>query len=175
MDPRRSNGVVRVIVDGVPKLFQMDKNLIRALDNTEAQLVDPFKKAAANAAASLRFGATAGNPEFILTNFFRDQGIAGIQSRNGYLPIISGMWGAFKMLSDPKAFQEWQLAGGATAAMMPLTRKNLRLTVDTCWPRARARPPRRQCSTPGTYRSTLNAWAKSQRRSTNSSHSSPWR
>jgi hypothetical protein len=130
MDPRRSNGVVRVIVDGVPKLFQMDKNLIRALDNTEAQLVDPFKKAAANAAASLRFGATAGNPEFILTNFFRDQGIAGIQSRNGYLPIISGMWGAFKMLSDPKAFQEWQLAGGATAAMMPLTRKNLRLTVD---------------------------------------------
>lgn len=129
MDPKRGDNIVRVIVDGEPKLFQFDPSLIEAMDVNDADsmkmhlgVLEKFKNA-------LTFGATAGNPEFVITNWLRDQTIAGIQSRNGYIPFIDGVWGAYKLFTDPKLVEEWMLNGGATAAMMPLTRENLQKSV----------------------------------------------
>lgn len=129
-DPQRSKGIVRVIVDGEPKLFQMAPDLIRALDSMDKGSAHLLTKLLSPAKNVLTFGATAGNPEFILTNFIRDQYTAGLQSENGYIPFLHGAYGAFKMIMDPKLVEEWERNGGASAAILPLNRDNLRLSVD---------------------------------------------
>jgi len=130
MDPQRSRGIVRVIVDGKPELFKMDPTLIRALDSMDKASANLLVKLGRPWKNLLTFGATAGNPEFVITNWNRDQIMAGIQSRNGYVPFIHGWYGAFKLLADKKLVEEWTLNGGASSAIMPLTRDNLRLSVD---------------------------------------------
>lgn len=128
--PKRGDGIVSVVVDGTPQLFQMDKDLIRGLDSMSQGQVDLLWRMMSNATGVLRFGATAGNPEFVLTNWFRDQFMAGLQSRNGYIPFLDGVAGAFTLLRNPEMVAEWRRNGGATAAMMPLTRDNLRKSID---------------------------------------------
>jgi|GEM_PF-5822773 len=129
MDPKRGDNIVRVIVDGEPKLFQMDPSLVEAMDVYDGSSANLIVKGLQGMKNALTFGATAGNPEFTLTNLLRDQVVAGIQSRNGYIPFVDGVFGMFKLFSDKALVEEWMLNGGATSAMMPLTRDNLQRSI----------------------------------------------
>jgi hypothetical protein len=63
-----------------------------------------------NTARTLRAGATT-SPSFIVRNFIRDTIFAGVSSRNGFIPVIDSLKGAWALMNDPKLKGEFEATG----------------------------------------------------------------
>jgi len=110
-------GTFEVMVDGKPQVFQVeDRELLRALsmmDSLDAEIFNrmPFLKVMRGFTSVLRAGATL-TPEFLIRNPFRDQVVAGVYSKHGYVPFVDGFRGIFSMLKKDDLYKEWLRAGG---------------------------------------------------------------
>ncbi len=117
--PDSANGEVIVWKNGKRKHYEVkDALLMEALRTADADAIRLGKflgptmtKLATLPTRALRFGATGG-PWFALPNFVRDQFIAGLQTKTGFIPFVDGFKGAFNVLAKTDAYQRWIEAGG---------------------------------------------------------------
>lgn len=65
---------------------------------------------ARNAARLLRAGATT-SPSFIIRNLIRDTVFAGVSSKNGFMPVVDTIRGAYALARDPRLRAEFKVAG----------------------------------------------------------------
>jgi N12 class adenine-specific DNA methylase len=65
---------------------------------------------ARNAARLLRTGATI-SPSFIIRNLIRDTVFAGVSSKNGFMPVVDTIRGAYALARDPRLRAEFKVAG----------------------------------------------------------------
>ena len=114
---KASEGVFTVHMDGKPVSFQVeDKELLRALtlmDSADAEVFNKFPLLRMMRAFTnvLRKGATL-TPEFLIRNPFRDQIIAGVYSKHGFIPFWDGFRGTLSMLRQDSTYRAWIKAGG---------------------------------------------------------------
>jgi len=112
-----ARGTFEVMKDGKPMTFQVDdKELLRAMtmmDSVDAETFSrfPLLNVLKGATALLRKGATL-TPEFIVRNPFRDQIIAGVYSKHGFVPFWDGFRGVLSAVRKDDAYREWLKAGG---------------------------------------------------------------
>jgi len=114
---KASEGVFTVHRDGKPISFQVDdKELLRALtlmDSADAEVFNkfPLLRMMRSFTNVLRKGATL-TPEFLIRNPFRDQVIAGVYSKHGFIPFWDGFKGTLSMLRQDATYKDWIKAGG---------------------------------------------------------------
>lgn len=117
--PDTAKGEVIVFKDGQRQHWEVkDPVLMEALKNSDGDSIKLWKflggtlgKALTLPTRVVRFGATGG-PWFALPNFVRDQVIAGVQSRTGFIPFVDGFRGAFEVMRKGDMYQRWIEAGG---------------------------------------------------------------
>lgn len=117
--PDTAKGEVIVFKDGQRQHWEVkDPVLMEALKNSDGDSIKLWKflggtlgKAVTLPTRVVRFGATGG-PWFALPNFLRDQVIAGVQSRTGFIPFVDGVRGAFEVMRKGDMYQRWIEAGG---------------------------------------------------------------
>lgn len=129
--PKASDGEVVVRRGGKRENWQiMDQDVYRALtlaDSSDIRVfkrVMPLAKFFTGATALLRTGATL-TPEFIIRNPIRDQLIAGVNSRNGFIPFWDGFRGAISVMTRDKTYRDWVAAGGSFSGPISAHRQNL--------------------------------------------------
>lgn len=117
--PDTAKGEVIVFKNGERQHWEVkDPVLMEALKNSDGDSIKLWKflggtlgKAVTLPTRIVRFGATGG-PWFALPNFVRDQVIAGVQSRTGFIPFVDGVRGAFEVMRKGDMYQRWIEAGG---------------------------------------------------------------
>lgn len=129
--PKAADGEVVIRRNGVRENWQiMEPDVYRALTLADADDMQTFKRVMplaplfTKATALLRTGATL-TPEFIIRNPIRDQVIAGVNSRNGYIPFWDGVRGVLSVISRDETYRDWMAAGGAFSGPIGAHRQNL--------------------------------------------------
>lgn len=124
-------GTFEVMVDGKPVVFQVeDKELLRALtmmDSVDAEIFSrfPMLNVLKTFTSVLRKGATL-TLEFMARNSFRDQIIAGVYSKHGFVPFVDGFRGVLSMLKKDDLYREWVKAGGKYGGLYDVEVSNAR-------------------------------------------------
>lgn len=101
--------------------YRVDPEVARAINSADAQTAGLLIKMLSIPAQMLRAGAVL-SPDFMGRNFIRDQTMAFVFSKGGYLPVISFMRGAFSLARKDQDFQNWLKSGGANSAMIAVDR-----------------------------------------------------
>lgn len=111
--PDAKNMIFTVMQNGKKVAYQLDKQYEELYDpivgyNTPAAGV--IFGVAKVLAQTLRSGATM-SPSFIVRNLIRDTIFAGVSSKNGFVPIVDSLRGAYALWKNPKARAEFEAAG----------------------------------------------------------------
>jgi hypothetical protein len=128
--PDKSTNQATVIVNGERRTYQFNPELLQALEALQPADTGILMKILSKPAEIMKFGATGASPEFIFRNPLRDMQDALMQSRNGFLPILDTVYGAWANLFDKDLVNEWSKAGGGSAGLAPMTREALRSQLD---------------------------------------------
>ena len=107
-DPK--NCVFTVLMNGEKVAYKTTQDLYGPIvggDEPTGGMVFSLMK---NTARTLRAGATT-SPSFIVRNLIRDTIFAGVSSRNGFIPVIDSLRGAWALWNDPKLKGEFEAAG----------------------------------------------------------------
>lgn len=107
-DPK--NCIFTVMIDGKKVAYQTTQELYGPIVGYNLPAAGMVLGIAKNAARMLRTGATM-SPSFIIRNLIRDTIFAGISSKNGFVPIVDSVQGAYALLNDPKLKAEFEAAG----------------------------------------------------------------
>ena len=129
MRPSEREGVISVLIDGKPQLYQVHPDLQKAL-TPDPKVSGPVISFFASITRLKRAGATGVNPEFVGTNIIRDAFTAFIQSRNGFIPGLDTARGLFHALKKDRLYEEWLKAGGAQSALVSMDRAHLQQSID---------------------------------------------
>lgn len=117
--PETDKGEVIVFKNGQRQHWEVkDPQLMEALKNSDGDSIKLWKFLGGTLGRALtlptrvvRWGATGG-PWFALPNFVRDQVVAGVQSRTGFIPFVDGVRGAFEVMRKGDMYQRWIESGG---------------------------------------------------------------
>ncbi len=107
-DPK--NCIFTVLVNGKKKAFKTTQDLYGPIVGYNLPAAGLMFGVARTAARMLRTGATM-SPSFILRNFLRDTVLAGITSKNGFIPFVDSIRGAIALAKDPAMRAEFEAAG----------------------------------------------------------------
>ena len=105
-----NNCIFTVMIDGKKVAYQTTQELYGPIVGYNLPAAGMVLGIAKNAARMLRTGATV-SPSFIIRNLIRDTIFAGISSKNGFVPIVDSVKGAYALLNDPKLKAEFEAAG----------------------------------------------------------------
>ncbi len=132
MQPNRGQGEFVVWRNGRREMYQVhDPLLYDALTFADAgagnlaKALGPLFPVLRAGAAMLRLGATY-TPGFTLANWLRDQFVAGVQSRSGYIPFADGIRGAYHVVRHTREYQDWVANGGRFSGITTSNRDSLR-------------------------------------------------
>lgn len=120
---------IAVFRDGKREIYQLPKEVAAAFKATDRETAGILTKILAIPAKTLRAGATL-TPDFLLRNMARDQLMAAINSKNGYIPVVDFMRGVMSLIKKDEEFQAWLKSGGANAAMISMDRQYLQMKID---------------------------------------------
>jgi hypothetical protein len=123
--PFLGDNTIRVIKDGIPRFYQVDPDLYRALNGLDEDRVSDLTRLASIPARTLRAGATLA-PEFALRNPIRDQLVAGVQSEWGYVPFFDLARGLSSLLRKDEYYEAFMAGGGARSSLLGLDRATIR-------------------------------------------------
>lgn len=101
-----------VWVNGEKVVYRTTPELYKALTDMDAASANILFQGARGIAQALRRGATI-SPSFITRNFIRDTIAASINSKTGFIPIVSSIKGAYKLATD-KGFATAYYGSGAS-------------------------------------------------------------
>lgn len=131
---RPQDGIFFVWQNGKQTPYQVDDpELYRALglmDSTQAKVFSqvPGAGVARNLTRVLRAGATL-TFEFMARNPFRDQIIAGVYSKHGFIPYLDGFRGIISAVGKDELYREWVKSGGRYADFVSMDRADLQATL----------------------------------------------
>lgn len=104
-----------------PELFQVVKGLDAESANVVVKFLAPF-------ASTLRAGVVL-SPEFGFPNLIRDQMTAGLQSRNGFIPIYDTIKGLCHLIGNTELAKDFYISGGAMAELTSMDRRYLQRSI----------------------------------------------
>ena len=107
-DPK--NCIFTVMFNGKKQAFKTTQELYGPIVGYNLPSAGFVLGIARNAARLLRAGATS-SPSFIIRNLIRDTIFAGISSKNGFVPIVDTIRGAYALAHDPRLRAEFKVAG----------------------------------------------------------------
>ena len=128
-DPRWPN-VIKVFKDGKPELYEVDPEIYRVISAQDKEATNILIRFLNKPAKLLRLGATTLSPEFGIRNPIRDQWMAFIQSKYGFVPFYHLAKGLFHVIKADEVYWDWKKAGGEHAMMASMDRKFLQSTFD---------------------------------------------
>ena len=131
------NNVFTVWENGEKKSYQAAPELYDAMTNMNRKTFKAWQQALMAPADVMRAGAT-GTPAFGVFNFVRDTFTAGLYSRNTTIPVleplVNSFYGAYKILTDEKLYNEFKAAGVPMTTRIKADRASLK------WQRLRETP-----------------------------------
>ena len=107
-DPQ--NCVFTVMYNGKKQAYKTTQELYSPIVGYNLPAAGFVLGIARNAARLLRAGATT-SPSFIIRNLIRDTIFAGISSKNGFIPLVDTVRGAYALAHDPRLKAEFKVAG----------------------------------------------------------------
>ena len=107
-DPQ--NCVFTVMFNGKKQAYKTTQELYSPIVGYNLPAAGFVLGVARNAARLLRAGATT-SPSFIIRNLIRDTIFAGISSKNGFIPLVDTVRGAYALAHDPRLKAEFKVAG----------------------------------------------------------------
>ena len=107
-DPK--NCIFTVMFDGKKQVYKTTQELYGPIVGYNLPAAGFVLGVARNAARLLRAGATT-SPSFIIRNLIRDTVFAGVSSKNGFIPIVDTIRGAYALAHDPRLRAEFKVAG----------------------------------------------------------------
>lgn len=107
-DPK--NCIFTVMFDGKKQAYKTTQELYGPIVGYNLPAAGFVLGVARNAARLLRAGATT-SPSFIIRNLIRDTIFAGVSSKNGFIPIVDTIRGAYALAHDPRLRAEFKVAG----------------------------------------------------------------
>lgn len=107
-DPK--NCIFTVMFDGKKQAYKTTQELYGPIVGYNLPAAGFVLGVARNAARLLRAGATT-SPSFIIRNLIRDTVFAGVSSKNGFMPIVDTIRGAYALVHDPRLRAEFKVAG----------------------------------------------------------------
>ena len=107
-DPK--NCIFTVMFDGKKQAYKTTQELYGPIVGYNLPAAGFVLGVARNAARLLRAGATT-SPSFIIRNLIRDTVFAGVSSKNGFIPIVDTIRGAYALAHDPRLRAEFKVAG----------------------------------------------------------------
>ena len=107
-DPQ--NCVFTVMYNGKKQAYKTTQELYSPIVGYNLPSAGFVLGVARNAARLLRAGATT-SPSFIIRNLIRDTIFAGISSKNGFIPLVDTVRGAYALAHDPRLKAEFKVAG----------------------------------------------------------------
>ena len=113
---------ISVFVNGKRRNYKVDPEVANAVNGLGHQEVDIITRFLSIPARTLRAGAVLG-PEFLVKNPARDQLVAMVFSKNGYLPVIDYIRGLGHMVGNSQSYQMWLKSGGANSSLVSLDRR----------------------------------------------------
>ena len=123
------DNVIEYYENGERLLMEVDSELYEAMAGMPEQQMGIFVKLMAIPASLLRVGATI-TPDFMISNFIRDQFTAGIQAHIGFKPFIDPVMSISEMIGKNGEYQTWLRSGGAYASLVETTRENSEKSYD---------------------------------------------
>jgi len=131
-----TNDRIKVYRDGTLHEYRVAPEIGDSLRAMGPETADLFKTAIALPARILRGGVTK-NPLFQIHNLQRDTGDAGVQSRNGFVPILSSIQGIKLAIADGSLRREFLAAGGGYATLSGGGLKGAEATLKAMAPKTR--------------------------------------
>lgn len=113
---------IAVFKNGKREVYKVDPEVANAVNGMGHHEVDLVTRVLSIPARMLRAGATL-SPEFLVKNPARDQLVAMVFSKNGYLPVIDYVRGLGHMLGNSQKYQAWLKSGGANSSLVSLDRR----------------------------------------------------
>lgn len=107
-DPK--NCIFTVMFDGKKQAYKTTQELYGPIVGYNLPAAGFVLGVARNAARLLRAGATT-SQSFIIRNLIRDTVFAGVSSKNGFMPIVDTIRGAYALARDPRLRAEFKVAG----------------------------------------------------------------
>jgi len=120
---------ITVLVKGKPQFFEVQKDLLRAVQALDIESAGILVKMLSYPAKFLRAGATL-SPDFIVRNPARDQLTAAIFSKYNYIPGVDLARGMFGLVTQDSDYWLWRMGGGEHAAMVSLDREYLQKSIE---------------------------------------------
>lgn len=113
---------IAVFKNGKREVYKVDPEVANAVNGMGHHEVDLVTRFLSTPARMLRAGATL-SPEFLVKNPARDQLVAMVFSKNGYLPVIDYIRGLGHMGFNTQKYQNWLKSGGANSSLVSLDRR----------------------------------------------------
>jgi len=122
-EPLRDNEIA-VFENGKRNVYEVDKDLAEAFKAADGETAGLLMKVFTLPARTLRAGAVL-SPDFIFRNIIRDQQMAFLLSKAGYIPMLDFMRGLASLAKKDTDFQNFLKSGGANATIVAMDRQYL--------------------------------------------------
>lgn len=116
--------VIEYYEDGKRKFIQVDQELYDAMTGMTEQQLALYMKILAAPAKALRVGATI-TPDFMASNFIRDQFTAALQTNIGFRPFIDSISSIADIVGKKGDYLEWIRSGGAYSGIVETSRDSM--------------------------------------------------
>lgn len=124
--PMPKENIITVFFNGKPQMYQLERNLYRAVVGLDRAVIGPMMKILAFPASMLRLGATGINPEFASRNLIRDMFIAWAQTDVGFIPGVDTLKGLAHVINKDKVYEEWMRSGAPHSGLASIDRAEFR-------------------------------------------------
>jgi hypothetical protein len=128
---------VAVFFNGKRKVFELAPELAGAVKQLDRGQMNFITRTLALPAKTLRAGTTL-SPEFIVRNLIRDQLVAAAVSKNGFVPYVTALEGAFHLMrgkikgrkgSFDEVYFDWLKSGGSISSMISIDRNYIKKDI----------------------------------------------
>jgi len=118
---KTGKGEFVVFENGKAKIYQTDPVIADIINGLNKDTSNLLIRMLSTPASLTRAGITL-SPDFMVKNVLRDNIIAGIQSKNGFVPFVDGIRGLSSIIKKDDAYTKWLRSGGANSALVSLDR-----------------------------------------------------
>jgi len=127
--------VIEYYEDGKRKFIEVENDLYEAMTGMNEVPLSLWVRILSAPAQALRIGATI-TPDFMMSNFIRDQFTAAIQTDFGFRPFIDSAGAIADVMGKSDVYLEWIRAGGGYSGLVETSRKS----VDQAYKELTGRP-----------------------------------
>lgn len=105
---------IAVYSDGKREVYQLPPEIASIYKNTNMEAAAGIVKFLGQFNKTFKAGVTL-SPDFLLKNLTRDQFMATLTSKNGYIPALDGIRGMAEVMGKGEAYQAWMKSGAYNA------------------------------------------------------------